>query len=138
LRGRYGRGEEENVYIVRFIGRWGIAHALNVHNRKVIVMPERFYTRLSASQKILWRAISGKDINPVILNTLQIARVLGWKEEVVNTRDRVRKIERILTGFKEEWFVDDFSRDVDDKGAIVFWYIWKRKDRFQEPKLINM
>lgn len=138
LRGKYGKGKEENVYIVRFIGRWGIAHALNVHNRKVIVMPERFYIKLSASQKILWRAISGKDINPVILNILQIARILGWQEEVVSPRDRVRKIEKILTGFKEEWFVDDFSRDVDDKEGVVFWYILKRKDWFQDPKLINM
>ncbi|GAG70715.1 unnamed protein product [marine sediment metagenome] len=31
-----------------------------------------------------------------------------------SARDRIRKIEKIFTEFKEKWFVDDFSRDFDE------------------------
>ena len=138
LKGKFGKGKEENVYIVRFIGHWGTALAASVANRKVKVFPERFYKKLSANAKILWRALVAKEhINPVHLNIYQIARIFGWKEEVENIRERKGRIEKILKELKYLWFIDHFRRDDEEDDNPIHWHIWKRKNWFFEPKNIK-
>ncbi|MCK4827272.1 hypothetical protein KA005_66695 [bacterium] len=138
LRGKFGKDAEENVYIVRFIGRWGITYAASVANRKVIVFPERFYRGLSANARIIWRAFCGKEyINPVVININQIAKILDWKEEVVSVRQRVIWIEKIFKELESYWFIERFARHDEKDNNPIHWHIWKRRNWFFKPKQIK-
>lgn len=132
LRGE-GKGREENVYIVRFIGSWGTAYLFNVLNRRVTIFPPRFYRQLSANAKMLFRAICGKPVS--IINIHQISKILDWEEEVVNISKRVIAIEKLWAELRQEGFINKPKKY--EREGVIFWRVERRKDWFNLPKQLE-
>lgn len=138
LRGEFGKGREENVYVVRFIGTWGTAYALSVFNRNVRLFPKRFYTDLSKNAKMLFRAVCGKEgLDVTFINIIQIAKILDWRLPLTNISQRISIAQGIWKELYTHGFIikESLKRYKDKEEA--FWCIKRRKDWFNPPKELD-
>lgn len=133
LRGK-GKGREENVFIIRFIGTWGTAYMLNILNNYVTVFPPRFYKDLSASAKTMFRAICGKGVS--IINIHQINKIFDWEEPMKNVPQRIIRIEKIWKELYKHGFIKKFTRYKKEDGTI-YWRVERRKNWFNPPRQIE-
>jgi hypothetical protein len=132
-KGRW-KDTEEYVYVVRFIGEWGKSFAASVLNKRIKMMPERFYRYLSPTAKMLFRVIGGTDYSPITLTLDQCSKILGWKPETTNMTLRITLISRALEGLVKYYFVSSFKSEPKGK-PTTHWVIWKKKNWFYPPEL---
>ena len=131
-KGRW-KGTEEDLYVVRFIGTWGKAFTASVLNRRVKMMPERFYQHLSPTAKMLFRVLSGTTYSPVTLDIVQCAKILSWKPEKMNIPLKAILVERAWKELMRYFLVDKIS-DRKGKRELTCWTIWKRANWFYLPE----
>ncbi len=134
-KGRW-KGTEEDLYVVRFIGTWGKSFAGSVLNRRIKMMPERFYRYLSPTAKMLCRVVTGTTYSPVTFNIIQCAKILGWKPEKMNISLKAILVERAWKELVKYFFINKVSKRQGEKESIN-WTIWKRKEWFYEPEQIK-
>jgi hypothetical protein len=135
LRGKYGEHKEENVYIIRFIGTWGLCYMLNLFNRKVRVFPPRFYSDLSADAKMLFRAICGKeDLEFTFINIIQIVKIFDWKAQTTkrNIYRRILRIESLFNELYKNGFLTNYQKY--GKREKTYWKVQVRKNWFNPPR----
>jgi hypothetical protein len=135
LRGKYGEHKEENVYIIRFIGTWGLSYMLNLFNRRVRVFPPRFYSDLSADAKMLFRAICGKeDLEFTFINVIQIAKIFDWKAHTTkrNIYRRILRIESLFDELYKNGFLINYQKYGNQERT--YWKVKVRKNWFNSPR----
>ena len=135
LRGKYGEHKEENVYIIRFIGTWGLCYMLNLFNRRVRVFPPRFYSDLSADAKMLFRAICGKeDLEYTFINFIQITKIFDWKAHTTkrNIYRRILRIESLFNELYKNGFLTNCQKY--GKREKTYWKVQVRKNWFNPPR----
>jgi len=133
LRGRFGKGREENVFIIRFIGSWGLAYVLNILSNNVTVFPPRFYKDLSANERMMFRAICGKGVS--IINIHQINKIFDWEEPMKNVPQRIIRIEKIWKNLYKHGFIKKFTGYKKD--GTIYWRVERRKNWFNPPRQIK-
>lgn len=126
-KGRW-KGIEENVYVVRLIGTWGLAFAGAVLNQRVRMLPEKFYRFLSLTEKMIFRVISGTRYSPVTFDVIQCAKMLGWKTKKINVSLKGLLISRALDNLVKYQFINSFKKE--GRKDSTRWTIWKRRGWF--------
>ena len=129
--------EKGGGFIINFTGHiWGMLFFLNVLNREVRMLPKRFYTDLSAREKLLFRLTLPKPRGAVSLE--QIVMIMGLKEKVSDEGLRLRLLE-----IKETWkelvtkgFIKKVPECVQEKDTSV-WYYEHCGDWFSDPKTLS-
>lgn len=135
LRGMDGEHKEENVYIIRFIGTWGLCYMLNLFNRRVRVFPPRFYSDLSADAKMLFRAICGKeDLEFTFINIIQITKIFDWKAQTTkrNIYRRILRIESLFNELYKNGFLTSYQKY--GRREKTYWKVQVRKNWFNPPR----
>ena len=124
-------------FIINFTGRiWGMLFFLNVLNREVGMLPKRFYTDLTAREKLLFRLTRTQRKGAV--SREQIMMIMGLKEKVSEEGQRLRMIEiqKTWAGLKTKGFIKAVPEPVEETGTIR-WHYEHSKEWFSDPKTLG-
>lgn len=115
------KGEEKRIFIVRFIGTWGLNYVLNVINDRVRIFPPRFYKNLSPNARQLFRMISARKNKRGTFTLQQLHKLFKWVGDWGNILKQISDIEKIWGELKssENRFIHWFNRK--NEGEEIEW-----------------
>ncbi len=128
------KGEEKRIFIVRFIGTWGLNFALNVLNDRVRIFPPRFYKNLSPNARQLFRMISARKNKRGTFTLQQLRKLFKWVGDWGNILKQISDIEKIWEELKasENHFINWFSEKNEGEGTE--WTYERNENWFYLPK----
>jgi hypothetical protein len=129
--------KERCIYIVRFIGTWGMNYILNILNNRVRILPERFFEHLSANARLLARVIIARRNRRGTITLQQMRKLFGWKGDWGDVLEQISKIEKIWRELEDEKVFLIVWQHKKGKKENTEW-TYERRDRwFYLPKKVK-
>lgn len=127
------RGHCPDHKYVFVINVGGLFHFQNLFYLKFLLFRKLFY-RLKPGSQDLYRHIS--QYQSEHLDMEKISRILGYKEKVINKRQRIEEIKKYLEELRAKGFIRRF--EIEGRGEKSLFHIWRYFSNLKLDTLSNL